>query len=75
MNLEECIRKEIEKSLNEEYTNYKINCLEDLDEEIESKRNDIIGNVLNGVSVFIQDREEFTNTPAINIRIENKRSI
>lgn len=66
------IKSQIEKQVNEEFTKYKEQCLQELEYKIEAKRNQIIGNMLDGISIYIQNREEYTNIPAINIRIETK---
>lgn len=63
------LRKEIEKQINEEYTDYKKKKLEDLDYELERKRNEIVKDILNSIQILNE------NTPfGINymIKVENR---
>ena len=41
------IKKEVEKQINEEYSDYKNKKLQDLDYELEKKRDDIVQEKLN----------------------------
>ena len=63
------LRKEIEKQINEEYTDYKMKKLEDLDYELERKRNEIVKDILNSIQILNE------NTPwGVNymIKVENR---
>ena len=62
------IHNTIEKQINETYTEYKNDCLEQLAREIEVKRNEIVKNVLDGIQISL-DRSELGIEPIINIRI------
>lgn len=62
------IHDTVERQINETYTEYKNNCLEQLDREIEVKRNEIVKNVLDGIQIGL-DRSELGIEPIINIRI------
>lgn len=70
-NLLECISKTIEDKINEQYTEYKNKCLEDLDLKIEMKRNEIISGILDNIAISIERQEKSLN-PAINIRVETR---
>lgn len=64
------IKHQIENDMNEAYTEYKNACLEQLDREMEVKRNNIIGNAINGVSIAMANRDMFLNEPIIRIEIK-----
>lgn len=68
------IHNTVENQINETYTQYKNNCLEQLDREIESKRNEIVKNVLDGIQISL-DRSELALEPNINIRISVNKII
>lgn len=68
------IHDTVENQINETYTQYKNNCLEQLDREIESKRNEIVKNVLDGIQISL-DRSELALEPNINIRISVNKII
>lgn len=68
------IHDTVENQINKTYTQYKNNCLEQLDREIESKRNEIVKNVLDGIQISL-DRSELALEPNINIRISVNKII
>lgn len=66
---ENVIKKEIEKQINEEYTDYKNKKIQDLDYELERKRNEIVKDALNSITILSE------NTPCglnIMIKVENR---
>lgn len=68
------IHDTVERQINKTYTEYKNNCLEQLDREIEVKRNEIVKNVLDGIQISL-DRSELGIEPIINIRISVNKII
>lgn len=71
-NLVNVIKQHIQQSIDEEYTNYKMKCLEELDNELELKRNSVVKDVLNGIDVAMQTNEPYSLEPVIMIKIEKK---
>lgn len=67
----EVLKAEIEKQLNQKYEEWKEEKLKDLDIELELKRNKIISELLNSITI-IQETEMYSNNPVINIRIDRK---
>lgn len=65
----EVMRKEIEKQVNEEYTDYKNKKLQDLDYELERKRNGIVQDILNSITILNEDTLCGLN---IMIKVENR---
>lgn len=65
----EIIKKEIEKQINEEYTDYKNKKLQDLNYELEKKRNSIVQDILNSITILNEDSPFGTN---IMIKVENR---
>ena len=65
----EIIKKEIEKQINEEYTDYKNKKLQDLNYELEKKRNGIVQDILNSITILNEDSPFGTN---IMIKVENR---
>ncbi len=66
---QEAIKKEIEKQINEEYTDYKNKKLEDLDIELERKRNVIVQDILNSITIMNENTPYGLN---IMIKVENR---
>ena len=65
----EIIKQQIEKQINDEYTDYKNKKLTDLNTELEMKRNGIVKDILNSITILNE------NTPyGINlmIKVENR---
>lgn len=62
------IHDTVEKQINETYTEYKNSCLEQLDREIEVRRNQIVKNVLDGIQISL-DKSQLGIEPIINVRI------
>lgn len=71
-NLIEMIRLQIQETINDDYTQYKNKCLEDLNMQLERKRNDIVKDILNGIDISINSNEPYTVEPTILIKIEKK---
>lgn len=46
------MRQEIRKELDEEYTEYKKKKLEELDIELENKRNEVVKKILDGIVIL-----------------------
>ncbi len=63
------LKKEIEKQINEEYTNYKNKKIQDLDYELEKKRNAIVQDILNSVSIMNENTLIGIN---MMIKVENR---
>lgn len=65
----EVIKKEIENQVNEEYTDYKNKKLKDLDYELERKRNEIVKDILNSITILNENTPYGLN---IMIKVENR---
>lgn len=61
--------EEIEKELNEEYTDYKRKKLEELDFELERKRNEIVTNILNSIQILTSNEPIGVN---VMIKVKNR---
>lgn len=68
-NIKNVIKKELEKQINEEYTDYKNKKLQDLDYELERKRNEIVQDILNSIIILNEDTPNGLN---IMIKVENR---
>lgn len=55
-NLFSVIKEEIHKSIDEEYSNYKNQCLKDLERKIEIKRNETVCDVLNSIDIITENQ-------------------
>lgn len=69
MEFKEIIKKEIEKQINEEYTEYKEQKLQDLNIELERKRNEIVKDILNSITILISKEPCGIN---VMIKVENR---
>ena len=65
----EIIKKEIEKQINEEYTDYKNKKLQDLNYELEKKRNSIVQDILNSITILNENTPYGLN---VMIKVENR---
>lgn len=65
----EIIKKELEKQINIEYTDYKAKKLEDLNIELERKRNNIVQDILNSITIMNENMPYGLN---IMIKVENR---
>ena len=65
----EIIKKEIEKQINEEYTDYKNKKLQDLNYELEKKRNSIVQDILNSITILSENTPYGLN---VMIKVENR---
>ncbi|MCI8700042.1 MAG: hypothetical protein HFJ47_01710 [Clostridia bacterium] len=68
-NIKNVIKKELEKQINEEYTDYKNKKLQDLDYELERKRNEIVQDILNSITILNEETPFGLN---IMIKVENR---
>lgn len=71
---EEALKDSIKKCIDRDYTKYKEEKLKELDFILESKRNENVTEMLNGISIM-EERNPYGLEPIINIRVENKRYI
>lgn len=69
MEFKEIIKKEIEKQINEEYTEYKEQKLQDLNIELERKRNEIVKDILNSITILTSKEPCGIN---VMIKVENR---
>ena len=65
----EMLKNKIEESINEEYIEYKKQKLQDLDTELELKRNGIVKNILNSITILNENTPYGVN---IMIKVENR---
>ncbi len=68
-NLIEIIKKEIERQINEEYTDYKNKKLQELNYELERKRNNIVQDILNSITILNENTPYGLN---VMIKVENR---
>lgn len=66
------IKSEIAKRVEMEYTDYTVNCMKELRDKLESKRNQVITDVLNAIEIYVSETDPRTLSPTILIRVENK---
>lgn len=66
------IKDTIKQRVDSEYTEYKNECLKELDYKLELKRNEVVKSILDGIDVSIMSQQPYSLEPLINIRIENK---
>ena len=71
-NMINSLKKEIQEQIDEEYTEYKIKCLKDLDDQLECKINECVKRVLDGIDIVINSNEPYSFDPTILIKIEKK---
>lgn len=71
-NLIDVIKAEIRKQIDSEYTEYKNKCLQDLDMQLEAKRNDCVKGILNGIDVLLSNDNPMSLEPTILIKVEKK---
>ena len=69
-NLINVIKEEIKSQIEEEFDEYKQNCLKNLEYEIEKKRNSVVSSILNGISLQFSNTDMYRNEPVINIQIK-----
>lgn len=63
------IKKQIEEQINNEYTDYKNKKLDDLNIELEQKRNEIVKDILNSITIMSENSPFGMN---IQIKVENR---
>lgn len=63
------IKEAIEKQINEEFTQYKIMCLDNLEYAIECKRNDVVKQILDTINISMSDEDINCFEPTIKIQI------
>lgn len=68
----DALKSEVRKKIDDEYTEYKIQCLKDLDYKLELKRNDVIREILNGVDFSVAENTPYSLEPTILIKVEKK---
>lgn len=66
---QEIIKNELEKQINDEYTDYKNKKLLDLNTELEMKRNSIVKDILNSITILNENTPYGIN---IMIKVENR---
>lgn len=71
-NVVQTIKKQLEQSINDDYTTYKNKCLEDLNTTLEYKRNSVVRDILNGIDISIISNEPYELEPTILIKVEKK---
>ena len=65
----EVIRKEVEKQINADYTDYKNKKLDELNIELERKRNNVVQDILNSITIMNENTPYGLN---IMIKVENR---
>lgn len=65
-----CIKAKIEEQVNNDYTEYKNKCLQDLSDTLEYKRNECVKSVLDGIDVLISADNPHSLEPTIMIKVQ-----
>lgn len=65
----EIIKQQIEKQINDEYTDYKNKKIKELNTELEMKRNGIVKDILNSITILNENTPFGVN---IMIKVENR---
>lgn len=63
-----CIKEEIIQQIDEEFTEYKLRCLDDLEYQIELSRNKVIKQIIDDIDITLQ-REGNYGEPTYVIKI------
>lgn len=63
------LKNTIEQEINKEYTDYKNKKLQDLDYELEKKRNEIVKDILNSINILASNEPTGIN---VMIKVENR---
>lgn len=71
-NIINAIKSEIASRVEMEYTDYVANCIRELRDKLESKRNQVVADVLNGIEIYISENDPMSLSPTILIKVENK---
>lgn len=74
-NIDIILKNHIKEALNKTYTEYKEEYLKKLDNEMELRRNKIVGDALNGISIAISENSPYSNEPNINIIMNIKKDV
>lgn len=74
-NIDTILKNHIKEELNKAFTEYKNEYLEKLNNEMELKRNKIVGEALNGISIAISENSPYTNEPNINVVMHIKKDV
>lgn len=69
------IKDTIREKIEEEFYNYKYKCLTELERLIELKRQDVVSSILNGIDVYISNKEPYSLDPVINIKVVTERKV
>ena len=69
------IKTSIKNRIDAEYTDYKLQCLKDLDYKLELNRNKVIDEVLNGIDVCVANNGPISLEPIINIRVSVNQTL
>lgn len=71
-NLMNVIKQEVQKQVDKEYTEYKLECLKDLDYKLEMKRNECVKKILDGIDILLSADNPMSLEPTILIKVEKK---
>lgn len=70
-NLIDVIKTHLKQTIDNQYTEYKNKCLQDLEYTLEAKRNESVKGILDGIDVVLANNE-YSMEPNIFIKIEKK---
>lgn len=74
-NIDVVLKNYIKEELDKVFTEYKEEYLKKLDREMELRRNKIIGEALNGISIAISENTPYSNEPNINVMMTIKKDV
>ena len=73
-NLVETIKEKIEEQINDEYTEMKLQYLDNLEYRLEAKRNETVKNILDSIDVVFR-KGDLHPAPTIEIKIVKSKEI
>lgn len=68
----QAIKNQLKTSIDEQYSEYKMKCLENLNYELEAQRNRVVKDILDGIDVVLLDKQPMSLEPIIQIKVEKK---
>ena len=68
----QAIKNQLKTSIDEQYSEYKMKCLENLNYELEAQRNRVVKDILDGIDVVLLDKQPLSLEPIIQIKVEKK---
>ena len=71
----QAIKNQLKTSIDEQYSEYKMKCLENLNYELEAQRNRVVKDILDGIDVVLLDKQPLSLEPIIQIKVVKHREV